>query len=204
MFAEFRPLSTHSLPRTTDLLQPDLRPQTLVTLDSPALTVMTDLRQVRPVSIDQDATLRQAHQLMVCSGIRLLFVEDAQHSLVGLVTAVDLLGERPIQRMQEQGKSHAELLVRDVMTPRVRLDALRMEEVSHARVGELVATMKQLGRQHALVVQVNVDNGHHELCGLFSTTQMARKLGMPLSFIRLPQTLSEIQYTLLHAEQAMS
>ncbi|TDR82826.1 CBS domain-containing protein [Paludibacterium purpuratum] len=200
MFAEFRPLPIHSLPRTTDLVEPDQHPGAVVTLDSPALSVMTDLRQVRPVCIQQDATLREAHQLMVCSGIRLLFVEDHQHGLVGLVTAVDLLGERPIVRMREQGKPHAEVWVRDVMTPRIQLDALSMEEVAQARVGELVATMQQLGRQHTLVVQVNPGNGHHQLCGLFSTTHMARKLGMALSFIRLPQSLSELHHSLLHAQ----
>ena len=47
--------------------------------------------------------------------------------------------------------------------------------------------MKQMGRQHALVVELNPGSGHHELCGLFSTSHMARLLGMPLSFIRVPQ-----------------
>lgn len=59
--------------------------------------------------------------------------------------------------------------------------------------------MKQMGRQHALVVELNPGSGHHELCGLFSTSHMARLLGMPLSFIRVPQALSEIQYSLMHA-----
>lgn len=201
MFSEFQPLPTISLPRTTDLVRPSERPHSPVTLLSPALSVVTDLRVVNPVCINADAGLREAHQLMVSSGIRLLFVEDHSHSLVGLVTAVDLLGERPIKRMQEHGKPHAEILVQDVMTPRAHLDALRLEDLAAARVGELVATLRHLGRQHALVVDVNPDNGHQQLCGLISTTHMARLLGMPLTFIRLPQTLSEIQHTLLYAEE---
>jgi CBS-domain-containing membrane protein len=204
MPAEFQPLPIHPLPRATDLAVSDSPSVVSITLDSPALEVMTDLRHVRPVCIHQDASLREAHQLMVCSGIRLLFVEDTPHSLVGLITVADLLGERPIQCMREQGKPHAEILVRDVMTPRAQLDALFLSDVAHARVGELVATMRLLGRQHALVVAVDPDTGHHQLCGLFSTTQMARSLGMALSFIRLPQTLSEIHRSLSLAEQTLA
>jgi len=203
MTAEFRPLPIHPLPSITTLGSADQRPETAVTLESPALSVMTDLRHVRPVCIDADATVRDAHRLMVCSGVRLLFVEEVGPYLAGLVTAVDLLGERPIQCMHEQGKPHADILVRDVMTPRDQLDALYLNEVAHARVGELVATMKHLGRQHALVVEIDPDNGRPLLRGLLSTTQIARSLGMALSFIRLPQTLSEIQHSLALAEHSL-
>ncbi|UTH75896.1 CBS domain-containing protein [Chromobacterium sp. IIBBL 290-4] len=198
MASEFLPLPTLSLPRTTDLVRLEQRPHPPIHPQSPALSVMTDLRLVNPVGIHADAGLRDAHQKMISHGIRLLFVHDDDGALLGLVTSVDLLGERPIQCMKEHGKHHADVLVRDVMTPRDRLDALQLSDVQSANVGQLIATMKQLGRQHALVVEVNPANGHHELCGLFSTTHMARLLGMPLSFIRVPQALSEIQYSLLY------
>ncbi|WP_047237811.1 CBS domain-containing protein [Chromobacterium subtsugae] len=198
MANDFQPLPTLTLPRTTDLVQLEQRPHPPIHAHSPALAVMTDLRLVNPVGISADAGLREAHQRMISHGIRLLFVHDGDGSLLGLVTAVDLLGERPIQCMKEHGKHHADVLVGDVMTPRDKLDALRLDDVAEANVGQLVATMKQLGRQHALVVEQNPASGHHEVCGLFSTSHMARLLGMPLSFIRVPQALSEIQYSLLY------
>ncbi|OWY38106.1 histidine kinase [Xenophilus sp. AP218F] len=196
---EYQVLPTVPLPRATDLVQPEQRALPPVTLQSPATQVMTDLRVIQPVSIGVDADLKTALHLMVSRGIRLLFVQDGDEKLVGLVTAVDLLGERPIQCMKEHGKQHADITVGDIMTPRKQLDALEWSAVAQANVGQLVATMKQLGRQHALVVEQNPQNGHHELCGLFSTSNMARRLGMPLSFIRVPQALSEIQYSLLYA-----
>lgn len=198
MATEYQPLPTLTLPRTTDLVQLEQRAHPPIGMSSPALSVMTDLRLVNPIGIRGDAGLREAHQRMISHGIRLLFVHDAEGSLLGIVTAVDLLGERPIQCMKEHGKHHADIQVSDVMTPRDKLDALRLEDVAAANVGQLVATMKQLGRQHALVVEVNPVNGHHELCGLFSTSHLARLLGMPLSFIRVPKALSEIQYSLLY------
>ncbi|MDE1713797.1 CBS domain-containing protein (plasmid) [Chromobacterium amazonense] len=198
MANEYQPLPTLTLPRATDLVQLEQRPHPPINMQSPALSVMTDLRLVNPVGIRGGADLREAHQRMISHGIRLLFVHDDDGSLLGIVTAVDLLGERPIQCMKEHGKHHADLQVSDVMTPRDRLDALRLEDVAAANVGQLIATMKQLGRQHALVLEINPGNGHYEVCGLFSTSHMARLLGMPLSFIRVPQALSEIQYSLLY------
>ncbi|POZ63490.1 CBS domain-containing protein [Chromobacterium alticapitis] len=198
MATEYQALPTLTLPRTTDLVQLEQRPHPPIGMNSPALSVMTDLRLVNPIGIRGDAGLREAHQRMISHGIRLLFVHDMEGGLLGIVTAVDLLGERPIQCMKEHGKHHADIQVSDVMTPRDRLDALRLEDVASANVGQLVATMKHLGRQHALVVEVNPVNGHHELCGLFSTSHLARLLGVPLYFIRVPKALSEIQYSLLY------
>jgi CBS-domain-containing membrane protein len=167
-------------------------------MDSPAFDVMTDLKMVDPVSVHEDTPLDDAHREMIGRGIRLLFVTDDAGHLTGLVTATDLLGERPMQCMLGHGKRRADQLVRDVMTPRPQLEALRLEDVASAKVGHMVATMKQHGRQHALVVELNPDSGHYEVCGLFSTSHMARRLGIALNFIRVPQAFSEIQHSLLH------
>lgn len=198
MESQFQTLPTIALPQETDLIRLDARPRRSVAMDSPALEVMTDLKTVDPVSVHEDTPLDDAHREMVSRGIRLLFVTDDEGRLVGLVTATDVLGERPMQCMLEHGKRHSDVLVRDVMTPRAQLEALKLEDIAGAKVGHMVATMKRLGRQHALVVEMNRDTGHYEVCGLFSTSQMARRLGISLNFIRVPQAFSEIQHSLLH------
>jgi CBS domain-containing protein len=188
----YHTLPTAPLPADADLLRPDRRTHHTLTMDSPALEVMTDLNMVQPVTILADSSLNDAHALMVRSGIRLLFVTDDTGYLLGLVTANDVLGERPLQCMREQGKRRSDLLARDVMTPRSALDTLSLDDVRVAKVGHMLATMKQLGRQHALVVDQD------ELCGLFSTSQIARRLGVSLNFIPMPHTFSEIHHSLLH------
>ncbi len=45
-----------------------------VTLDSPALHVMTDLTEVKAATTPPTTTLRQAEQLMIHQGVRMLFV----------------------------------------------------------------------------------------------------------------------------------
>lgn len=188
---EYHTLPTMPLSASTDLVRPD-EPHHHVTMESPALEVMTDLNMVQPVTIDQDASLDEAHALMVKRAIRLLFVVDDNLRLTGLVTSGDLLGERPLQCIREQGKRRSDLLVHDVMTSRNSLEALSLIDVRVSKVGHMVNTMRKLGRQHALVVDQD------ELCGLFSTSQIARRLGVALQFIPMPQTFSEIHHSLLH------
>jgi len=200
MDALFHPLPTSQLPVNTDLLHLDERPARPVTYDSPALEVMTDLRVLDPVSIAEDATLDAAHTLMVSRAIRLLFVTDGDHHLTGVITATDVLGERPLKQIHEHGKRHREIVVGDVMTPRKQLEALNLADISRSTVGHIVATMKDLGRQHALVVEHNAASGHYEVCGLFSTSTIARRLGTSLNFVRVPKAFSEIEHALMHEE----
>lgn len=191
-------LQTLSLPASTELIHVEQRPQRAITLKSPASEVMTDLRVIDPISICEDALLDDAHARMVGHGIRLLFVTDRDGAFTGLLTATDVLGERPLKQVHEKGKRHKEIVVGDVMTARKELEALNMIDVSRATVGHIVATLKDMGRQHALVVEMNAASGHYEICGLFSTSTIARRLGISLNFLRIPKAFSEIEQALLH------
>lgn len=56
-----------------------------------------------------------------------------------------------------------------------------LEHARAAKVGHIVATLKQAGRQHTLVVERDA-KGQTRLRGIFSTTQVARQLGVDLQF----------------------
>lgn len=195
---DYHALPGISLPATTDLIHVEQRPQRPLSLKSPAVEVLTDLRIIDPISIHDDVALEEAHARMINHGIRLLFVSNNAGAFTGLLTASDVLGERPLRCMQSSGKQRKELLVADVMTPRNQLEALNMGDVLHASVGHIVATLKEHGRQHALVVERNSGSGHLEICGLFSTSTIARRLGISLNFLRVPRAFSEIEHALLH------
>ena len=65
-------------------------------------------------------------------------------------------------------------------------------QVKTAAVGDIVATLKQTHRQHALVVTVGADS-KQVVCGLFSITQIARQLGAQTQTFELAHTFSEIE-----------
>ena len=133
---------------------------------------------------------------MIGHGVRSLFVVGEADVIVGIVTATDTLGERPIQFAHERGLRHAEVLVHHVMTPAAQLEAIELRDVLQARVGDIVETLKRSGRQHALVI----NGGSAEpapvertVRGIFSLTQIARQLGLPPHVGGVAKTFADIE-----------
>lgn len=146
-----------------------------VELASPALDVMTDLTRVTAVSINPCAGLEEARERMIASGVQLLFVTNQFHQVLGIITKTDLSGQKAVNYVSEVGGKIDELMVRDIMTPRHRLEVLDYQELTRSRVGDVVTTMKRMGRQHALVVET--DDGQQFIRGVLSTTQLSKQLG---------------------------
>ena len=167
-------------------------PPTRLTPESPAIEAMTDLRRVAASTIATDRTIEECNALMLARGIRLLFVEDAQGRVLGVITATDLLGEKPVRFMQERGLRRHEILVSDLMTPASALEALDLQAVAHAQVGHIVATLKRAGRQHTFVT----DEGGRRICGMFSATHIARRLGIEVSTHEVAASFAQIEAAL--------
>jgi CBS-domain-containing membrane protein len=195
--AVYKTLSFSKLSPGAGFQQPATYQQ--VQADSPAIEVMTDLQRVTAATTTADATLPQATQLMVARGVRLLLVVDASNEIVGLITARDTMGDRPIKHIQQNGGKHADLHVRDCMTPLADIDVLSMADVLRAEVGHIVATLKSVGRQHALVVDTDRLSGEQTIRGIFSVSQIGRQLGMPVQTFEVAKTFAEIEAMLAAA-----
>jgi CBS domain-containing protein len=167
-----------------------------VRLDSPATTVMTDLRSVSAVTIDRNATIASANQLMISRSVRALFVVDDARQVLGIITSTDILGERPIQFARARDMHYDDVVVGDIMTPAERLEVLDLQDVLRARVGDVVDTLRLAGRQHALVNEAiaGVSAGQRTVRGIFSLAQIARQLGLPTQQVHdIARTFAEIE-----------
>jgi CBS domain-containing protein len=189
MSAQFKPLSYSDLSHDTQLAQSS---HTAVE-DDPATVVMTDLHKIKAFTVDATASIDFANSKMIACGVRLLFVLNADDVLVGLITASDLSGEIPITHMQKHGGPRENILVQDIMTPRVKLKTLQMADVLKARVGDIIETMKDFGRQHILVVEKLDGETSERICGIFSTTQISRQLGIELNISPRANTFAEFK-----------
>jgi len=194
MKADFAALSNiHLAPRTSFVRPPEL-PE-IVHLDSPATDVMTDFRFVKPVTVEPRVPIDDALEKMKRAGVRLLLVTDDRDDIIGLVTARDIMGEKPIKIVQESRAPRAEIRVEQVMTPQARITGLNMVSVRNARVGHIVETARQLERQHVLVLEVDDESGLQRVRGLFSTSQIGKQLGVDLTQeIGSAHSLAEIQH----------
>lgn len=168
-----------------------------VTPDSPAIDVLTDLKRINAVVIRPDDTIEEANRRMIQRNLRLLLVLDHARKVEGLITATDTLGEKPMRVVAERRCRRDEVLVREIMTPQSRLEVLDMEDVHHSKVWHVVATLKQAGRQHAMVVEYDRSGGQ-TVRGLFSTSQIGRQLGAVIHTSEVARTFSEIEAALAH------
>lgn len=163
-----------------------------VRVHTPAIEAMTDLRTIAPATTSRGASLHEADQVMRAWGVRLLVVVGADWAIEGLITVRDTIGEKPVNLLRERGGRYADLTVGDLMVPREAIEVLDLEAVRHAEVGHIVATLQDVGRQHALVVERDAQSGGDVVCGVFSVTQIGRQLGVNIPIFDVAHTFAQI------------
>lgn len=171
-------------------------PAKRVTLESPALDIMTDLRHSHVAIIEPQASIELANIYMKQRGVRSLFVLNGDHTLQGVITATDILGEKPMRFNQDRKVKHSEIMVSDIMTPLNGLEAISIDEVQRAKVGHVIASLRDAGRQHTLVMDSD-SNGNALICGIFSLTQIEKQLGQAIPLTEVAKTFAEIEATVV-------
>lgn len=192
MIRELEALKSSRLKTGSSYMRPTQVLPEQVKLSDPAISVMSDLSKVSVVVARPNASMDSANAKMIRYGVRMLLVLDSNDHVAGLLTASDILGEKPMRFLQNMGGTHADIMVRDIMTTQRELDVMNIDDVKNAEVGQIIATLKQSGRQHGLVVAEGAD-GKQTVCGIFSITQIARQLGSRVQSFELEKTLAEIE-----------
>jgi len=202
MEREYEALALRELGAGAGFRRPTHAQAAKVSIESPALEVMTDLARVTPATIRPQAPLAGANQFMITRGVRLLLVVDDHENVLGLITATDILGERPMLAATERGMRRDELTVADIMIPAERVEVIALADLAGMRVGHVVETLRRAGRQHALVVDYDEVPSGRPLAppgrramvrGIFSLSQIARQLGVSVTIGgEVARTFSEI------------
>ena len=206
MDREYQALPIHELGEGAGYRRPTQPKASQVTVESRALEVMTDLLRASPATIRPQAPIEGANQYMISRGVRLLLVVDERDSVLGVLTSTDILGEKALRAALDLGVRRGELTVGDLMTPARQVEVLALADVEGARVGHVLETLRRGGRQHALVVDVDllpaaslIDPPLHRVMvrGIFSLSQLARQIGVPLQGGgEVARTFSEIEAAL--------
>src|SRR5574343_939045 len=168
----------------------------IVTPDSPAIEVMTDLKQIVAATVGADVLLSHANHLMISRGVRSLIVTNGKGDVVGLLTATDVLGEKPMQCVQKNGIKHDEISVKDVMTKQEEIEVLTLKQVMQAKVIDIIETLKAHNRNHALVVDTDPLSNRQMVRGIFSASQIARQLGVATQIHAVAKTFAQIEAVL--------
>ena len=198
MTDKYSPLPHTPLSEKVTIITPPAHAAAGITHDSPAIEVMTDLSRVQAVTTDSFVSITEANTTMISQGIRLLLVTEQDGSVIGVITASDILGEGPVQYMQKVGCSYSDIQVRDIMTPYASLEALYLVDVERAKVGGVLETLKRVGRQHALVIDVDEETLSQRICGIFSTTHISRLMNQRIEIPDVASNFAEVEIALTH------
>jgi len=172
--------------------------------DAPAMSLFTNLGETRAISVLATTQIDRALTRMIDTGVRFLFVVDADSRLVGSISSYDIAGEKPMRFLQQRGghfgsASRSDVLVRDIMLP---VDAWRVLDFSLARratVGQVAETIERTGQRHLVVVEPAAGGTSRAIVrGIFSATQIERALGTSLDLEHTKQTFAEIEHALEH------
>lgn len=166
-----------------------------ITREDKADTVLTNFKNTQPFSITSTATMDEANNRMIACGVRLLFAAEADGVLHGIITYTDLFGEKSIQYIKEHGGSREDILVQDIMTPLSQLEALREEDVIKSSVGDIIETIKTVGRQHMVVIATG-DENTQVITGLFSSTNIERLIGARIELSGRANTFADLERAL--------
>jgi len=141
----------------------------VASIDDPAISVMTDFKEIAPVTIEPHFRINMALTKMKVAGVRLLLVPDNEDNIVGIITAADILGDLPLKKCQQLEISHDRVL------------AVDMDTLRDSRVGHIISSLRKHERQHMLVVETDELTRRHMIRGLFSTSQISRLVGRDIT-----------------------
>ncbi|MGS2745242.1 CBS domain-containing protein [Halomonas sp. LS-001] len=162
------------LGETPRLTTPEARS---LTLESPALSVLTDFSKVKPQSIYAETPVDEAHLKMRHSGIRLLFILDKTDHCIGVLTAKEVIGTRLINlAMQQRNLDRAEVTAEMIMTPWQKLSAMPLEQLVSLTIEDLVLCMESFAEQHLLITEHQADQTL-SVRGIISATDIQNAMG---------------------------
>ena len=173
MLEKFKTLNFQSLSSTPHCVLPD-RGHKDLSLDDPAIAVMTDHRIEKAPLINADRSLDRAMRQMAEDNCNMLIINNGEDGIAGLITSADITGEKPIQYSKDEGKKRSELMVRHLMTKIEDIPALTIQDVLESKIGDILHTLNEIGSEYVLVTMI--ENGNTAIRGVFSARSIARSL----------------------------
>ncbi|ACA85806.1 MULTISPECIES: CBS domain-containing protein [Shewanella] len=151
-------------------------------LNSPALSIFTDFDHSQPMVIDSQTSAVKTSEIMEKTHAFMRLVVDGKNRFLGVITKHQLLHRKMVKMANKFNSNLDELLVTDMMVPREELQSLDYEQLTSAKVSDVVRSLQENGLHHILVI----DHQQHHIRGLISANDVARKLKVPINIEQPP------------------
>jgi len=152
--------------------------------NAPALNLMTDFAVIPPATVSANRHIDAALNDMIVAGVRALIV-TTRDEVTGLITAADILGEKPIKFLQSplcagNPCKRVEITVGDIMTRLGLLETLELDWMMRATAGDVASAFASKPYTHMLVMEPGRSHAVRLIRGLVSKTRLERQLGRPI------------------------
>lgn len=147
----------------------------LVYLEDPALDVLINFETQQPAITHPKTHINIAKFDMKVHGSHIMLVVE-DDVVVGAISSEDILGEKPMQIVQERRIKYDEILVRAIMTPREKLATIRYQDLSHAKVGHVLATLNEAAQHYLIVVDSEDSSSHQTVHGIIYLYDILKRL----------------------------
>jgi CBS domain-containing protein len=142
----------------------------------PALSVMTDFRERASITVPVTEQIDVALEHMKHTGVRCAFaIDEVLRVVVGMITAYDIMGEKPMRHMRASDVTRDQLLVRDLATRPGDWQVLQLRQLELATVGAVARLFDVTQLTHIAVVEAG-ERGEPRLRGLLSAARVRRVL----------------------------
>jgi CBS domain-containing protein len=139
----------------------------------PAVTVMTNFREHHSVTVADAMPIDAALEHMKHAGVRCAFaVDERRKAVVGLVTAYDIMSEKPIQSAHTKRQ---DILVKDIMQRIAEWRVIHIEDLERATVGSVARLFDETRLTHIPVTETDA-KGDIRVRGLLSSAKVKRLL----------------------------
>lgn len=144
--------------------------------DDPALSVMTDFRERSSVTVSETTTIDAALEHMKHTGVRCAFaIDEPQRLVVGLITAYDIMGEKPMRHMQATSTARSHVLVKDLMTRLPDWQVVEVKLIERHTVAAVARLFDETLLTHVIVTETD-ERGMQRLRGILSASKVRRLL----------------------------
>lgn len=157
-----------------------------LTLDSPALSFISDFKNHHPSVLTTSVTALNAAKVMCAGHLGAVLVLDREGNFTGLLTSDDVNYQR-IMQLVAAGLPRDELTVADLMRPRSELKMLSYQQVAKSRIRDVLDAMRREGQRDCLVVDLE----NHHVRGVLSAAEVGLRLNADIDIEKAP-TFAEL------------
>lgn len=200
MLEKYKKIPIKSLSEHCGLSSPKQKTKVL-TLDSDATELMIDFTKMPATTANDSISVNDALELMRVNRIRALMIAGHNGEFAGVITAMDLMGSKPMLYTTVAGISRTDVLVKNIMLSKHNLKAISRNEIESSTLGDVLHTFKSLNEQHILVVEGEEED--MTICGLFSASDFKRALGINVNPHAVAQTFSELERVINEHKEVM-